>query len=86
MKIDCTTCEVREVGCADCVVTLLMALPAPDQSLVRAEEQALAVMAESGLVPKLRLIQGDGQAQLQAPDSCADDSSDGLGEIQALGL
>lgn len=58
MKIDCTTCVQRDLACSDCVVTLLMALPASDQGLQRAEEQALAVMAESGLVPRLRLLPG----------------------------
>lgn len=68
MKIDCTTCVQRDVACSDCVVTLLMALPAPGRGLARSEEAALAVMAESGLVPRLRLLPGGGEV-VAAPEA-----------------
>lgn len=55
MKLDCESCRQREIGCDDCVVTLLMSLPAQGARLNPAETEALAVMAESGLVPPLRL-------------------------------
>ena len=56
MKLDCSTCELKDIACGDCVVTLLLSLPAPDSQIDEAEEQALAVLADAGLVPQLRLI------------------------------
>lgn len=57
MKIDCTTCPVRNIACDDCVVSLLLLLPAPDHRLDEVETSALELLADSGLVPKLRLVQ-----------------------------
>jgi hypothetical protein len=55
MIIDCDRCVIRLSGrtheCQDCVVTFLLTPP----SLNRAEERAVATLAESGLVPPLRL-------------------------------
>ena len=56
MKLDCGSCTQREIGCADCVVTLLMSLPAENPELNADEQAALAVLADSGLVPPLRLV------------------------------
>jgi hypothetical protein len=65
MVIDCDTCTMRDVACADCVVSFLticvrggdrerLAAPGtPDLS--EAESRALAALAHSGLVPPLRL-------------------------------
>jgi hypothetical protein len=66
MLIDCDTCTVRGPACGDCVVTVL--LGAPPSVLERAEQEAtldldpaeqaaIAVLAGSGLVPPLRLVQ-----------------------------
>lgn len=52
--IDCQTCQVRDVGCADCVVTVLLGAPVP-QHLGAEERRAIGVLADSGLVPPLRL-------------------------------
>ena len=53
--IDCDRCVIRLSGrtheCQDCVVTFLLTPP----SLSRAEERAVAVLSESGLIPPLRL-------------------------------
>ena len=55
MIINCDRCVIRLSGrtneCQDCVVTFLLTPP----SLNRAEERAVATLAESGLVPPLRL-------------------------------
>lgn len=64
MIIDCDTCTVREVACADCVVTYLLAAPPASGrptpvDLDAAEAGALEVLAEYGLVPPLRLAQGE---------------------------
>jgi hypothetical protein len=51
--IDCDTCTVRGLACGDCVVTVLLGPPAV---LDADEERALGVLADSGLVPPLRLV------------------------------
>jgi hypothetical protein len=63
MMIDCDTCRVRGPACGDCVVTVLLGAPPaamehgnPAIDLDRTERAALAVLAESGLVPPLRLV------------------------------
>ena len=60
--IDCDTCAARGPACGDCVVTVLLGTPewmleAPGgPTLLPAETAALAVLADSGLVPPLRLV------------------------------
>lgn len=59
MLIDCDACVMRGPGCRDCVVSVLLGAPAePSGSLVIDDEEraALEVLAESGLVPPLRLV------------------------------
>ena len=55
MIIDCDRCAVRGRGCGDCVVTVLLG-PPEGVHLDDIERRALAVLADSGLVPPLRLI------------------------------
>lgn len=55
MHIDCDTCVVRGLSCHDCVVTVLLG-PPPELSFDHEEQQALAVLADSGLVPPLRMV------------------------------
>jgi hypothetical protein len=54
--IDCDTCAVRGPACDDCVVTVLLG-PPPESGFGAEEERALAVLADSGLVPRLRMVQ-----------------------------
>ena len=54
MLVDCDTCTVRGTGCADCVVTVLLGMP-PVLELDEDEQRAIDALAESGLVPPLRL-------------------------------
>lgn len=64
MKIDCDSCVVKDIACHDCVVNLFLSLPSPDvdrQELTDSEATALDVMAKSGLVPRLRLINLEGR-------------------------
>lgn len=58
MLIDCETCEVREIACSDCVVSVLLGPPATSEpvDLDETERSAIGVLAQSGLVPPLRLI------------------------------
>lgn len=55
VRIDCDTCLVRGLACHDCVVTVLMG-PPPELSLADEEKAAFDVLADSGLVPPLRLV------------------------------
>lgn len=50
LAIDCATCPVRAVACADCVVSVLIGPPELD----RAAADAVIVLAERGLVPPLQ--------------------------------
>jgi len=57
--IDCDTCQARGPACGDCVVTVLLGPPAEmGVELDGAERAAIAVLADSGLVPPLRLVPG----------------------------
>jgi hypothetical protein len=59
MIIDCESCEVRNIACDDCVVSvLLMAPPAMSHSGIEwgeDESGALDALAQSGLVPPVRM-------------------------------
>lgn len=55
VHIDCDTCLVRGLACHDCVVTVLLG-PPPEAGFDEDEARALSVLAESGLVPKLRMV------------------------------
>ncbi len=87
MIIDCERCEVRDIACGDCVVGVLLGVPAvppraadpgpaPGRAprapaaasavgppgaagvqLDAAERRALQVLADQGLVPRLRLVE-----------------------------
>ncbi|WP_426592240.1 hypothetical protein ACPPVS_10640 [Cellulomonas sp. McL0617] len=60
MIIDCDTCTERGAACADCVVTFLT-IPVRTRSpaeLDADERRAIEVLAASGLVPPLRMVQG----------------------------
>lgn len=59
MIIDCDSCTMRTIACDDCVVSFLTD-PGREQApaardLGEDERTALAVLADSGLVPPLRL-------------------------------
>lgn len=55
LQIDCDTCEVRGLACHDCVVTVLLG-PPPELAFDDEEQRALDVLADSGLVPPLRMV------------------------------
>ncbi|HET7690241.1 MAG TPA: hypothetical protein VFK41_07680 [Nocardioidaceae bacterium] len=55
VTIDCDTCVVRGLACHDCVVTVLLG-PPPELAFDEDEAKALGVLAESGLVPPLRMV------------------------------
>jgi len=65
MIIDCDTCVVRGIECADCVVTFLTigvrpAEPAPLTGAVELDSDvsaAVRALTDGGLVPPLRLVE-----------------------------
>ena len=54
VHIDCDTCAVRGLACQDCVVSALLG-PPPEAGFDEDEQRALDVLADSGLVPRLRM-------------------------------
>ena len=74
MLIDCDRCVVRGDACRECVVGVLLGVPevprraggdavrrppgAPALQLDAPERRALEVLADQGLVPRLRLVAG----------------------------
>lgn len=71
MIIDCDSCEVRGDACGDCVIGVLLGAPAPRTTVAERvdvpsgapivqldapERFALDVLADQGLVPRLRLV------------------------------
>lgn len=55
MLIDCDTCAVRDLLCGDCVVPVVLGLTAA-RDMDPGERRALDVLADSGLVPRLRMV------------------------------
>ena len=66
MIIDCDTCEVRGDACGDCVIGVLIG--APLRCVELHDGRALDVLADQGLVPKLRLVAGPARRAPRATD------------------
>lgn len=64
MIVDCEGCRMRDLACGECVVSFL--LGTTDDRLDAAERQALGVLAESGLVPPLRLVSEAGSGSQES--------------------
>ena len=60
MIIDCEQCTAAPVACGDCVVSVLLGMPGlaePAAALIADEHlAAVTVLADSGLIPPLRLV------------------------------
>jgi hypothetical protein len=56
MVVDCDNCAVRGSACAGCLVSVLLGAPPSGVELDEAEQRALAVLADAGMVPQLRLV------------------------------
>jgi hypothetical protein len=56
MLIDCATCEMRDVACDDCVISVLLGSPPEVEPVHLADETTAALrhLADGGLVPPLR--------------------------------
>ncbi|MCU0264307.1 MAG: hypothetical protein MUF09_11680 [Candidatus Nanopelagicales bacterium] len=68
MIIDCDGCQMRDLACDDCVVTFLLG---PPGGLGLAEQGALAVLADGGLVPPLRMVPGGSARPADRPRGAA---------------
>ncbi|TQM62999.1 hypothetical protein [Humibacillus xanthopallidus] len=68
MLVDCNTCPVRHVRCADCMVTALTAVPLAPREAPR------PVLTEAGAAPAA--IDGGPQAGLTAPPLLALDRAE----------
>lgn len=55
MLIQCDVCEMRDIACADCVVTALLGSHEGQSRIDEAERRALGVLADARLVSPLRL-------------------------------
>jgi hypothetical protein len=80
--IDCDACVMKGPGCQDCVVTVVLGF-SPERSersgtlrIDDDERAALDALAESGLVPPLRLVHAVSSIE---PDAAAH-TADGEGE------
>ncbi|MEA4943306.1 MAG: hypothetical protein VB080_02590 [Propionicimonas sp.] len=58
LHVDCGSCRARGPACSDCVISVLLGPVASEVELDADELGALSAMAESGLVPPLRLVRG----------------------------
>ena len=68
LHVDCKTCAARGPACEDCVIAVLLGARGEGVDLDPAEQAALSALADSGLVPPLRLIPGARSATaVQAP-------------------
>jgi hypothetical protein len=56
MHIDCDHCAVKGPACGGCVVTVLLGCTPDGVEWDETERAALGVLADSGLVPPLRLV------------------------------
>jgi hypothetical protein len=59
VNIDCDSCAAKGPACGDCVVTVLLGAPPEGVELDEAEQRAIEALAESGLIPPLRLVPAD---------------------------
>ncbi|HZN71298.1 MAG TPA: hypothetical protein VFC00_06395 [Micromonosporaceae bacterium] len=63
MLIDCDKCAVRGPACAGCVVSVMLGTPPAGVELDEAEQRALRVLADAGMVPRLRLVPTPGSTR-----------------------
>ena len=71
MLIDCETCSVRGIACADCVISVLLQTPDVPTNAIdldESERNAVSVLAASGPLPPLRLVRPRIPPEHQGPD------------------
>ena len=85
MIIDCDGCVARPHACSDCVVTVLLGMPAMARpvELDDAEQAAVGVLAAAGLVPPLRLVEEPAERSVPPAGTATYDGSHGGGAARA---
>ncbi|HVU73513.1 MAG TPA: hypothetical protein VHE83_11185 [Mycobacteriales bacterium] len=68
MRIDCEGCRAKGPACGECVVSVMLG-PPEDVELDGPTLVALANLADVGLVPRLRLIEGGHDRSAGRPDT-----------------
>ncbi|HEY3954756.1 MAG TPA: hypothetical protein VGM53_15390 [Streptosporangiaceae bacterium] len=68
MLADCDRCALRDIACAECVITVL---PDGQAGLGDAERQALRALAAAGMVPPLRFRPARAAAAAQTLEPAA---------------
>lgn len=58
LHVDCGTCQARGPACQDCVISVLLGAPEEGVDLNPEEQGALSALADSGVLPPLRLVTG----------------------------
>lgn len=67
LHVNCERCLARGPACSDCVISVLLGLPAERVVFDSGEQAALRTLAGSGLLPPLRLVEPiDGPADPDA--------------------
>lgn len=56
LRVDCATCRARGPACSECVISVLLGPLTDAVDLDDDEQVALRAMADSGLLPPLRLV------------------------------
>jgi hypothetical protein len=56
MLIDCDVCAVRGAACHGCLVSAVLGAPPAGVELDASERRAVEVLADAGMVPRLRLV------------------------------
>jgi hypothetical protein len=56
MLIDCDVCVVRGAACHGCLVSAVLGAPPAGVELDATERRAVEVLADAGMVPRLRLV------------------------------
>ena len=63
MIVDCDRCGLRGIACQDCVITVLLGALPGGVELDGAERLALDNLAEAGMVPRVQMVDRDGDDQ-----------------------
>lgn len=73
LHVDCDLCIARGPSCDDCVITVLLGAPTQGVDFDTDEQAALSALADSGMVPPLRLVQGAARGEsIQSPQTWRD--------------
>jgi hypothetical protein len=55
VTVDCRRCLLRDIACSGCVMSVLIGAP-PTVEWDHTERRAIDLLADAGMVPRLRLV------------------------------